>query len=282
MKIIDCHTHTFPDKIAVRAIEKLSKVSGTKAFTDGTEGMLRESSHANNIEYSIILPVATSKEQVDKINDGVIELKDSREANGIISFGAMHPDFENPEAEIARLAENGIIGIKLHPAYTGTDMDDARHIRILKAAAKEGLFVTTHAGIDIGIPEKDYCDLDMVKRCLDEVPDIKLILAHMGAWGNWDKVGKALKGADVYMDTSMSFGLLTARDDVDYETLPKLMTPLEFTDLCHEIGVERILFGTDCPWRAQKESIENLLDTPLSTEEKELIFYKNAKQLLSL
>ncbi len=282
MKIIDCHTHTFPDKIAAKAIEKLSQVSRTKAFTDGTEGMLKASSHDCSIEYSIILPVATSKEQVEKINDGVIALKDSRKMDGIISFGAMHPAFDNPEKELSRLAENGVIGIKLHPAYTACDMDDERHIRILKAAAKEGLFVTTHAGIDIGIPEKDYCDLNMIKRVLDAVPDIKLILAHMGAWGNWDKVGKALKGANILMDTSMSFGLLTPRDGVEYESLPKLMTPYEFRDLCREIGVERILFGTDCPWRAQREGIENLLATDLTEDEKEKIFYTNAKNNLRL
>jgi hypothetical protein len=33
--IIDAHTHTYPETIAKRAIEKLEKNSGTKAHTNG-------------------------------------------------------------------------------------------------------------------------------------------------------------------------------------------------------------------------------------------------------
>ena len=34
--IIDTHAHTFPDKIAERAIQRLEKISGIKAATNGT------------------------------------------------------------------------------------------------------------------------------------------------------------------------------------------------------------------------------------------------------
>jgi len=34
--IIDAHAHTFPDKIAERAIQRLEKISGIKAATNGT------------------------------------------------------------------------------------------------------------------------------------------------------------------------------------------------------------------------------------------------------
>lgn len=35
--IIDAHTHTYPETIAKRAIEKLEKNSGTKAHTNGVQ-----------------------------------------------------------------------------------------------------------------------------------------------------------------------------------------------------------------------------------------------------
>ena len=41
--IIDAHTHTYPETIAKRAIEKLEKNSGTKAHTNGVQSGLMAS-----------------------------------------------------------------------------------------------------------------------------------------------------------------------------------------------------------------------------------------------
>lgn len=280
MNIIDMHTHTFPDKIAGKAIEKLSIMSGTCYFTDGTESGLIDSSQNAGITYSVILPVATSPEQVVKINDGVIGSASSRLSKGIISFGAMHPDFASPEEELARLKAAGVKGIKLHPAYTATDFDDPKHVRILKACAANDLLVTTHAGIDIGIPEKDYCDTHMILRVLEQIPDLKLILAHMGGWTRWDNVAHNLAGTSVYYDTSFSFGPLKVRPDRNPAEIPSLMEASAFVDLCHVLGTDRILFGTDSPWTDQADSVAQILALPLSEAEKESILYDNAKQLL--
>lgn len=282
MKVIDMHTHTFPDKIAGKALEKLSLMSGTCYFTNGTENGLVESGKKAGITYSVILPVATSAEQVSKINEGVIANAASRFDNGILSFGAMHPDFDAPEAELAKLKEADVKGIKLHPAYTATDMDNPKFIRILKAAAKNNLLVTTHAGIDIGIPGHDYCDTNMVLRVLDKVPDLKLILAHMGGWIRWEHVAKDLAGSSVYYDTSFSFGPMKVRPDREPADIPSLMDPAAFVDLCHVLGTDRILFGTDCPWADQAEGVAQLMATALTKEEKESILYTNAKELLQI
>ena len=40
MKIIDFHTHTFPEKLAHGAIASLEKSSSTKASLDGTNAAL--------------------------------------------------------------------------------------------------------------------------------------------------------------------------------------------------------------------------------------------------
>ena len=59
--IIDAHTHTYPETIAKRAIEKLEKNSGTKAHTNGVQSGLMASMKEAGISYSLLLPVATSK-----------------------------------------------------------------------------------------------------------------------------------------------------------------------------------------------------------------------------
>lgn len=282
MKIIDMHTHTFPEKIALKALEKLSKMSRTNYFTNGTEDNLTTSMKEANITYSVILPVATSAEQVSKINDGVIALKDSRFENGIISFGAMHPDFQDPYNEIKRLKEAGIKGIKLHPAYVYKDFDDPVFSDILKASEYFDMPITVHSGIDIGIPEKNYCTTEMILKILEKYPNIKLILAHMGGWMGWDKVKTDLAHAPLLFDTSFSFGPLSFRTDVSQDNLPSLMSDQEFVDLVNALGSETILFGTDCPWASQKEDVNRFLNLPLSEDQKDQILYQNAKKVLEL
>ena len=67
--IIDFHTHTFPDKIAKIAIEKLKSASHTRAFTGGTEGELLSSMASCTINTSVVLPVATNPDKIPHIND---------------------------------------------------------------------------------------------------------------------------------------------------------------------------------------------------------------------
>ena len=56
--IIDFHTHTFPDKIAARAIAQLEQASHSRAFTNGTVEGLKASMRKAGIDASVVMPVA--------------------------------------------------------------------------------------------------------------------------------------------------------------------------------------------------------------------------------
>ncbi len=99
--IIDFHTHIFPDKIAASTLETLSGKSHTTPFTDGTLKGLVNSMKNFGVDVSIILPVATKPSQVIKINDNAAQINEKFFADGIISFAAIHPDFENFRAELS-------------------------------------------------------------------------------------------------------------------------------------------------------------------------------------
>ena len=47
-------------------------------------------------------------------------------------------------------------------------------------------------------------------------------------------------------------------------------------------GADKVLFGSDCPWDTPQNEIKMINDLTLSDEEKELIFHKNAVELLRL
>lgn len=281
--VIDFHAHTFPDKIASSAVHKLAEMSHTKAFTDGTVEGLAASMAANHIDASLILPVATSERQVVHVNDASARINDEWRDRGILSFAAMHPDFADWKQELSRVAQMGMKGVKIHPIYQNVDLDDIRFLRILDRCGELGLMVLTHAGRDIGYPDRDNCTPQMTYNALKQVGPITLILAHMGGWREWDKVEELLVDTGVYLDTSYCLGRMVTTENGHYtEEVMNLMRHEQFIRMVRSFGKERILYGSDSPWFSQNKGRDRILEVPLTPEEHAAILGGNAQRLLGL
>lgn len=264
--IIDFHTHIFPDKIAARSIEALSQVSGVKAATDGTLNGLLASMDRSGVDLSVIMPVVTKPSQFESVNTFAAKVNEQY-AGRLLSFGGVHPDSEDYKAELNRIKELGLPGIKLHPDYQGVMIDDVRYMKIIEYANELDLVILVHAGIDIGLPEPVHCPPDKARKVLDTIKPQKLILAHMGGWKQWDEVYEYLAGEQVYLDTAFSF---------DY------MEQEMFMKLWEKHDKDKILFATDSPWSDARRDIEVVNTLPLTAQEKETIFSGNAKKLLNM
>lgn len=281
--IIDFHVHTFPEDISEKVLHKLSKLSHTRYFTNGSVKDLTASMKEAGVTYSVNLPVMTRADQVEKVNSSLIAEKDRLIQQGIITFGGMHPDYADPKKELLRLKQHGIPGIKIHPAYQNTDLDDIRFLRILSLASELGLIVLTHAGIDIGIYDHNYASVRQILKVLDEVHPEKFVLAHMGNWACWEEVERDLAGAPVWLDTAFSLGPVTK--DLDNTGTPYLSENLSddaFVRIVKKHGTDKILFATDSPWEAQADYIRRIEKLPLTQAEKTQIFSENAAGLLHL
>ena len=275
--IIDIHTHTFPEKIADIAVKKLSNSGHIPYFSNGTAAGLKASMQNAGIDYSVVLPVATNPLKLDSMNSVSIE-QNGKE--GLIYFGAMHPDAPDWQEQLERLYQNGIKGIKIHPVYQGVDIDDIRYLKILNKAAELGLIVLMHAGDDIGFPGVIRCSPKMIANALRQVGDIKIILAHMGGWKNWKEVAGNLANTSAMLDTAFALGKITPLDDTFSEDFLNLLNESDFIKLVQTFGSHRILFGTDSPWTDQKQSLDLIKNLPLADDEKNKILGKNAFELL--
>ena len=281
--IVDIHTHTFPDKIAARTVDKLQSMSHTHPFTDGSVQALRASMAAAGVDRSVVVPVATNAHQVPHVNDASIALNE--QGGGVLSFGCMHPDFDGWKTELSRLSENGVKGIKLHPVYQEVYFDDPRFLRILDRCAEVGLLVLTHAGRDVGFPDAaDYVSPQRIASAMRQTDSVTLICAHMGGWRQWDDVERLLPGAGVYLDTSFALGQMTPNGDGYYPTSEslQLLSEAQFIRIVRAFGAERVLFGTDSPWGGQAESLRRFRALPLTDAESAAILGGNAQKLLGL
>lgn len=280
--IIDFHTHTFPEKIAEKALNNLSNTSRAVPYTDGTVTDRLNSMKKAEINISVNLAVATKASQVEGINNIAIESANDDTSKNIIEFGSMHIEYENVKEELKRLSDNGVKGIKIHPAFYQKDIIDSRIKNIIYEAQALDLIVITHAGWDIGFPEANYIPVKSLLEIDKEIAPKKMVLAHMGGWNDWDTVESDLAGSDYYFDTSFSIGKINARPDPPAPMRSYNMNDEDFVRLCRKHGIEKILFGTDSPWADQSEYVEKIKTLDFTDEEREMIFHKNAEKLLNI
>lgn len=262
---IDFHTHAFTESIAKRAIEKLEGLAQQKALTDGTVASLLQRFDEWGVDKGVVLTIATKPSQQTTINNWAASIKSDR----LIPFGSVHFLADDWEAELERIKELGLKGVKLHPDYQGFEIDDERLTPIYKKCASLGLVVLFHAGYDCVSPDYIHAIPEASLRVHRRVPEMTMVLAHLG--GNYlpDDVLKYLAGeeGELYFDTSF------VADVYDDSVVEKII-------LKH--GTDRILFATDCPWCSGKAEIDMINRLSLTEDDREKIFHKNAERLLHL
>lgn len=263
--IIDFHVHAFPDALAAKALPLLSKCSGgIKPNYDATISGLESYLAKNNVDYAVVLNIATNPHQEKKVNDFAISLLEKK---NIIPFGSVHPDSPNALSELERLAKAGIRGIKLHPDYQHFFVDDEKMFPIYKKIAELGFITVFHAGVDIGYPKPVHCTPERLLRVLDLFDDAPVVAAHFGGWLLWDSVLEDLCGTKVYLDTAFSSGK---------------MPPDYAKELIKAHGADKVLLGSDMPWSDTLDEVRFVQSLDLSAEDEEKILSNNAKRLLNI
>ena len=264
--ILDAHTHAFPDKVAVSAMPKLeagAKWFECRAAFDGTVAGLLASMDRAGIRRAIVCSIATKPEQVQKITDWSISIASAR----IVPFASIHPDFPEPEAEVERVARAGLKGLKFHPYYMDCPLDDPRTVRIARAAARANLAILFHSGYDLAFDKDDRASPARARRIHEAVPDLRMAAAHMGGWERWPDALEHLAGLPIYFESSFTLG--RCPQDLLMAILAK--HPPEF-----------LMFGTDTPWRDQKQEVERFLALPISDDLKRRILWENAHRFAGL
>lgn len=268
MKMIDFHVHLFPDVLAEKTLEKLSRTAADEHgnapyFSDATVRGTLEKMDVWGVDAAVTQHIATSVRSMHKVNDFAASVLCDR----LYAFGSVHPDAPDAPEELERIKALGLNGVKLHPDYQEFYVDDSRMAPLYEKMAQLGLPVLFHAGWDPLSPDCIHAGPERMKSVVEAYPNLTVIAAHLGGMRCYDAVEKHLLGRkNLYLDTAM--------------TAPYLQEEAQYARILRGHGIDRILFATDCPWSTPERELALLNKAGLTGEEMDCVLYKNALRLL--
>ena len=262
-KIIDMHVHVFPEKIAMKAVSNVGTYYGIQMDGDGTiDGLFKSAGELDSI--FVISGAALKAENVRHGNDFLFDSV-KKFPERLIALGSVHQDMDIKSicAEFEYVKENGGRGIKLHPDFQHFKIEDEKMFPIYEAAQSIGLPILMHMGDDKTVNSTPKA----LRLVADKFPDLELIAAHMGGWMAWNEADEYLVGSRVYMDTSDALFVL-----------PKERV----FDMINRHGSDKIMFGSDFPFRKTYQSFEEIDSLPLTEAQRDDIYFKTAKKLFNI
>lgn len=262
MKLIDFHTHIYPDNIAKKATESIENFYSMKAENVGTADELLRQSEKAGVCLNVVLPVAIKPSGVVHINDFAAKMQ--TEHKEFVSFGTVHAAMDNIEDEIKRIDKLGLRGIKIHPDTQLFNIDDERLFPVYDYMQGKMIFIA-----HTGDPRYSFSHPERLRRVMKNFPRLVCIGAHFGGWSMADEGVKYLSDTEnCYVDISSSF--------------PCGMSIEKGEKLVSLFGEDRVLFASDFPLGSPVIERENLEKFRISDDIREKIAYKNAEKLLGI
>lgn len=260
-RIIDAHTHIFPQKIAAKATDAIGAFYDLPMAAVGDSEALLKSGRSIGVDRYLVCSSATTPAQSAHINDFIAQ--QCRLHQEFFGFGTLHPLMDGLEAEADRILALGLHGVKLHPDFQKFNIDDPKALALYRACASRKLTVLFHTGDN----RYDFSAPARLARAMDQVPDLACIAAHFGGYRRWDESVQYLKRDHVWFDTSSALFALS---------------PEQARAIIDAFGYERFFFGTDHPMWDHQGELARFLALKLPKEAADAIFYQNFERVFGL
>lgn len=261
MKIIDIHTHIYPEKIARKATDSVRdfyQIQGSSM--DGTINMLLSQGEKAGISQYVVLPVSNSPERVRSINSFILE--QSERYDQFIGFGTVHAEMEKPEEEAQWIINMGLRGIKMHPDSQRFPIDDLRLFPVYDTIQGK-IPVMLHMG-DL---RYNYSHPVRLRKILDTFPKLEVIAAHFGGYCMFHTAKELLWDTDCVFDISSAMMFMEHGEAEKY---------------INTYGAERMAYGTDYPLWDPVSEVNRFLQLKLTDSQFDQIAHKTAERILKL
>jgi hypothetical protein len=297
--IIDSHCHIWEEKLISAEMRKIIEAVSARfkplypeQIKKGTiERLLAEMDEAG-IDKTVLLALDAglafrSEITMRDYNDYVAEIV-KRYPDRIVGFAGIDPR-RGKEAlvELERCVEKGLKGLKLW-TLTGFYPDDENYYPLYERVAELQLPVLVHTGTG---PPGTYMKFNRpvyVDKVAVDFPQIKFIMAHVGAPWVEEAVAVVVKNPNVYVD--ISGWQMFSR----HSSFPLCQTLTQLKMGCG--GLHKVLFGSDwplfTPLFSQKEWVQAVKDLSMppplqmmgfkefTDNDKEQILGENSERIL--
>lgn len=259
MKVIDMHTHIFPEKIAAKATVATAEYFDLPEPPNhyGSVAELVEVLGQAGIDYAMVFSAATTAHQVEHINRYI--LSEAETHPQFIPCGTLHAAYENYKEELAWMRSRGMYGVKLHPEFQHFVLDDERLFPMFEEMERNDMFLIAH----MGDPRVNVSGPARMLPIAETFPRLRCIAAHLGNWGDWDveKIRPLTRLPNVYTDISSSFSYVQ-----DKGPLYRILA---------EYDPKHVFFGSDYPIWCPKKELKKALELGLEPSFLEDILFNN-------
>ena len=261
MRIIDFHTHIYPDAIAHKAAASIRDFYNIREVElDGTVDSLLRHGDAAGIDRFVVLPVAMNPRQTGHINDFI--LSQIADQPRFVGFGTVHAATEGITDEVQRVLDAGLRGLKMHPDFQLFDIDDERLFPVYEMLQDKHPVI-----FHMGDTRYNYSHPSRLRHVLELFPKLQVVAAHFGGYSMYETGCEYLKDTNCFFDISSSIMFMP-------EGIPEAYI--------REYGAERMLFGSDFPLWEPEQEVKRFLDLKLPEAEREQIAHKTAENLLNI
>jgi len=227
---------------------------------------LEEIRDQNEVTHAVVIPWLHGPQYGPEQNLDLLEQVAGNPA--YLFFYWVHPDpeFSNMDQTLRVIEDSlgSISGIKFHPSISQHTIDSPGLRPMIDLAAKHQLPILVHTG------RNDISDARHVHSAALRFPAANFIMAHLGGQA-YDRIMDMMDyftevgvPPNVYWDTSQSAHSVLLRRAVD------------------RLGVGRLLFGTDVPFKEYWTAIHMVESIGLSGSQKEAIYRGNMMRLLRI
>lgn len=261
MKLIDIHTHIYPDAIAEKATESICdfyQLDG--GGMNGSAKMLLSQGDKAGIHKFVILPVGMRPDRVRHVNDFILEQVAAQPR--FIGFGTVHAAMKQLTDEVEYIISKGLRGIKMHPDFQEFNIDDERLFPVYEMIQGK-LPVIFH----MGDPRYDCSHPARLRKILEQFPRLQVIAAHFGGYSMYETAYELLHDKDCIFDISSSLMFMPEGVAEKY---------------INAFGAERMAFGTDYPLWDPVTETKRFMQLKLTPAQFDQIGYKTVETFLNL
>lgn len=205
----------------------------------------------------------------------------------LVGFGSVNFEKDNLEDQVKEIAELGLLGIKIHPAYQEVRIDSPGLFRVYETAEKENLFLSFHTGLHW----HRIADYSML--LFDEVafnfPKLRFSMEHMGGYSFFKEALLIMNNnsrGEIHNTFAGWTSIAMETDAMGNERQGAWsLTDDDLCTLVHQTGYERSIFGLDFPYKKIDDinkAINRIKNLQITEEAKRAILGGNLKRELNL